>query len=762
MLESAQMVIQKIVVLIFLLHITHVSADSWDRDASRSRNGISPYIKPSTSIGAVQSNFTVYSSAMDMLLDGNLKFFCKFSSTTTSNSYLSTEAIYLSSSELICKMPEWGRSFKADLTHLSIWKGASFDSSAEILAIGDPVEIYFSESIISITPETLISPGSLITVIGAGFDASVSYQIVFVPKSQFSATASPSSTQQWTYSFGLNVTNNTFATSKLDWPYGAGDHVVTLFRSLPSVLSTTTYSTALPVPQGRSSTSFQWSAFHWSIVESWHSLDRYFAGYINEEQIVVYGNGFRVSPFNEAPYLCTFKQSYNGVEIQGSTAYYFESVATVTDTTKLACHAPKFEPSEGYNIWSEFIFNIRTNDTIILPDNSDYGTTVKLLQKNLTIFRLLKTPEWSASVIASNMILEEGVECGNLKLVFKADKGMGPLRLTLKYTPLRPKANFDFISSNANWTVNEILRTTDVLPAREYLNSFEGDSFDANGVYYPGPSDTNLDLPLQLPAAKPTKADILTSTILKIPDNTAEPSHMLFSSWTDFDHGNVSGMIEWNVSKGWEGFAYKLCVTAYHAVVPLALRSLDLSNERCFFVVVPKCTKCLTAFDTLDSVSGFYGANWIDLWSSNRQLYKTKSVEVMSDEVFNAPNDRVYIQMDRNVSLKLGQSYRMRPGDTVSSVSLRFGMTIENLLALNPDIFAGNEFSKLDGKRVCVLSSTSKYSACTPVRETPSPIFYEATYRARFYHDFDVKGRPIKTYNDRYPQPPFEFPPRTP
>eukprot|EP00960_Hanusia_phi_P046750 758011-Hanusia_phi.AAC.6 len=64
--------------------------------------------------------------------------------------------------------------------------------------------------------------------------------------------------------------------------------------------------------------------------------------------------------------------------------------------------------------------------------------------------------------------------------------------------------------------------------------------------------------------------------------------------------------------------------------------------------------------------------------------------------------------------------------------------------ALNPDIFAGNEFSKLDGKRVCVLSSTSKYSACTPVRETPSPIFYEATYRAR------VGDAPIPPSLDRF------------
>ena len=53
------------------------------------------------------------------------------------------------------------------------------------------------------------------------------------------------------------------------------------------------------------------------------------------------GDGFRTSSFGEAPYLCTFRQSYNGIAVQSSGAYYFESVATVIDTTKLTCQAPK-------------------------------------------------------------------------------------------------------------------------------------------------------------------------------------------------------------------------------------------------------------------------------------------------------------------------------------------------------------------------------------------------------------------------------------
>ena len=141
---NPRMILDKLILLLFLLLLAcTVKADSWDRDVSRTRNGLSPYIRPSTSIGAVQSNFTVYSAANDLSLDQNTMFFCKYLSTSSSN-YLHTEALYISSSELICKMPEWGNSYKADLTYLSIWKGSSFASSTEILAIGDPVEIYFS------------------------------------------------------------------------------------------------------------------------------------------------------------------------------------------------------------------------------------------------------------------------------------------------------------------------------------------------------------------------------------------------------------------------------------------------------------------------------------------------------------------------------------------------------------------------------------------------------------------------------------------
>ena len=46
--------------------------------------------------------------------------------------------------------------------------------------------------------------------------------------------------------------------------------------------------------------------------------------------------------------------------------------------------------------------------------------------------------------------------------------------------------------------------------------------------------------------------------------------------------------------------------------------------------------------------------------------------------------------------------------------------------------------------------------------ELPNPMHYEATYRAPFFHDYDDIGAPIKSYNDRYPQPPKQKPRATP
>lgn len=129
-----------------------------------------------------------------------------------------------------------------------------------------------------------------------------------------------------------------------------------------------------------------------------------------------------------------------------------------------------------------------------------------------------------------------------------------------------------------------------------------------------------------------------------IRDNVATPSHLVFETRS---HANntVDGVLTWNVTRGWEGYAYRLCVTARHVPAEIAgghaeasdvrtrmagvqerlgvakaLVASRLFSTRCMLIVVPKCLRCYSASDTLDAIAGTYGAAWLDLWTVNPQV----------------------------------------------------------------------------------------------------------------------------------------------
>jgi hypothetical protein len=65
--------------------------------------------------------------------------------------------------------------------------------------------------------------------------------------------------------------------------------------------------------------------------------------------------------------------------------------------------------------------------------------------------------------------------------------------------------------------------------------------------------------------------------------------------------------------------------------------------------------------------------------------------------------------------------------------------------------------SRCSVSQVCVLPRASLLDQCERAAELPNPIFYEAKYQNRPYHDFDETGEPVKSYNPRYPLPPREI-----
>jgi hypothetical protein len=71
-------------------------------------------------------------------------------------------------------------------------------------------------------------------------------------------------------------------------------------------------------------------------------------------------------------------------------------------------------------------------------------------------------------------------------------------------------------------------------------------------------------------------------------------------------HGSTPGVLTWNVSRGWEGYGYRLCALARHVPVPMAkTMNFHLFVKRCIFLVVPKCLRCYTSNDNLGASACF-------------------------------------------------------------------------------------------------------------------------------------------------------------
>jgi LysM repeat protein len=118
------------------------------------------------------------------------------------------------------------------------------------------------------------------------------------------------------------------------------------------------------------------------------------------------------------------------------------------------------------------------------------------------------------------------------------------------------------------------------------------------------------------------------------------------------------------------------------------------------YVVVPKCRRCFSSLDNLDTIAKLYDAKWLDVWSVNHALIRTTQVHLSSDEAFNTAKDQSYLLVEKAHAIKLGVAYKMASTDHLTTVATRFGMRLSSLMALNPDIVAANQDSNFVGKQV--------------------------------------------------------------
>lgn len=230
------------------------------------------------------------------------------------------------------------------------------------------------------------------------------------------------------------------------------------------------------------------------------------------------------------------------------------------------------------------------------------------------LFQYLKGPVWDAQTPAEHSVHVVGVDCDPQAILFRADEGLGQLRMTLSYTPLRPKNGFAFMErEGVTYDAPTVLRNSDRLPAQSFTSALANESGHHT---------------LVLPNVELSHRTAKDGSPLDLLNNELQPSNLNFSTSSACDGvpDSVCGTLEWRVSRGWEGFAYELCATARHAVFPSTLTTSFLFATRCVLIVVPKCHKCFRSGDDLHTLARRYGSTWLDLWSVNPTMIDTTDV----------------------------------------------------------------------------------------------------------------------------------------
>jgi hypothetical protein len=199
--------------------------------------------------------------------------------------------------------------------------------------------------------------------------------------------------------------------------------------------------------------------------------------------------------------------------------------------------------------------------------------------------------------------------------------------------------------------------------------------------------------------------------------------------------------MSWTPRREQEGGVYLMCfvVEESHGLV-----STNSSRpERCFEFIVTPCRKCALPGESLNHLSSSVGSEWLAMWSLNPE------VKTPSDLL-----DGLLI----NTSL----TYRVVAGDSMASISMRFGTTVKFLLALNVDLTA--EGKLFPNSTICVLPNQGTMDGCPAQARSSTWEKIEEQYVPVDYYDnpfnwediqwTDKTGKPVKSKNVDYPQLP--------
>jgi hypothetical protein len=501
--------------------------------------------------------------------------------------------------------------------------------------------IYLEEDIESVTPTRLNSYNQTVTVIGSGFSPNKQYRCITFEGEKYDTWMTRPSIQGWTNLEGFPFTrlNNTFGTCTVQTKFSARSTSMSIMN-VKEVVNSLEYVSDGQDSAARGFGQFQpivanvlfydsadpdtitWKGLNIEWFDSWTTISTLSGLKTGGETLTVKGSGFKLhNPLGK--YFCDFtlNTAQNSGCLRSANQSKYSpplldsqsrnsSEALVVDSQTLTCMTPAW----GFNTpVASTVFKVR----------ADTATGPALDENNVqnTSFDFVTKPVWSDDTPAEGTVYSEGVHCSSLTLNFRASGGLSRLRLTLDYTPLRPYPERDFLQWDfATPALSEVMFKSHDLDTSFFVDSAKVDDIQSFG-YCLGALNYTLKLPrANLP--EKTTANYVAynkkkgeyerlSKTLGIVDNEGEPSNLVLKTMTAGDV--VQGELSWNVSRGWEGYGYKLCVTARHALSVSTIITSDLFAKRCIFVVVPKCLKCYAPFDDLSSIAMGYGATWYTL-----------------------------------------------------------------------------------------------------------------------------------------------------
>ena len=604
----------------------------------------------------------------------------------------STPAIVDDDDEMRCGALQWGAEYDAGIVELLVqkkvgeeWVKLEMTKGAQEATL---FQLYLEEDVFSVQPTRINAYNQTVTIAGSGFSAKRDYFCVTFP--QGSGVTSQGFTNLRKFPF--ERINRTMGTCTINTDDEAKFTMLSLanvkavMQSLNVPLDQELQPIVKKILWKDTDAEYHWKGLEVKWFESWTRTSTLFGGIQGKDNVDIVGAGF----IKERSYICTYTYNKNNNSCgdrEPDVDYTLSVSAKWVDSQTLSCETPAWTFNQSL---ASTVVNVNVIEGDVIQGEIPYNNVKQ------TTFDFLEKPTWSEDTVQENTVFVEGVHCASLNLTFKALGGRSPLRLTLDYTPMRPQASYDFLQWDDKVPTHTDVRfKTDNVRTSAFMDALKVDEIFEYG-YCLKQSEYTLTLPTFQPKKATTASYVYydkssqefqkTSDMLGIQENTVQPSHLTLKTVSSGDE--VLGTLFWNVSRGWEGYGYYICIVARHALVRATIETSGYFAKRCFYVIVPKCRKCYGPKDNLASIAKAYGASWLDLWSINTQLSFTTAVKLSSDEVFNAQGDAVYPKIGIRQEIRLGLAYKMLPTDTVQSVSTRFGMSLSNLMQLNPDIVA--------------------------------------------------------------------------